>query len=522
MKRARPFPDGPPLFDDADASTSRRSLKNHARSLSRLLNAPGLPKTARKDKARLLRKLQARLTEKSQQAREQRYAERYKAVRFFERQKAARRLRRAERDAAAGAAGAAAEVQRCRDDLAYVTWFPRHLRYVALFASKVGSADPKLAARRAALRAWALANAAARAYLLQPPGAAAAAGAGDTDSEEDEGAEGEGDSEDQGGKGGGGGAETAGKAWVRSPASRQRAAPAFTAAATFAAAPAPPAAAAAFRLPPRPAPPPPRSHPRGAGGAPADGEDVDELADGAFAAGADGEDVRALLGGDAFFSGPLPAGASALPVFVEEEPHGGAGAGGGDAPWVGGAWRSGGGALGRRLVAGAPHAAARYEREHMHAPRYKDVAAIRGESAAGTERPPPPLQQQQQQRGAPDASDRKRRRVERAMAHSNRAADGGGAAARFTEYSFGTSADPYARLKSAERLVRAAKKDAAAGGGGGSTRGAPPSRGAPRANPAPIPPPPVRPAAALAAGGMPPGPTRKDKKRSVLLRFDEE
>jgi hypothetical protein len=570
MRRSRPFPEGAPLFDAPD-DAPRRSLKHHARSLSRLLNTQGLPQTARKDKARLLRKLQARLSEKSLQAREQRYAERYKAVRFFERQKAARRLRRAEKEAAAGAPGAAEEAQRCREDLAYATWFPRHLRYVALFAAKRSSADPKLAARRAALRVWALANAAAGAYLLQPPGAEAAGG--DTDSEEgEEGVEGEGEGGEEE-EGGAEGAEQKGAEEAPEPAPKRRA----TAAAAAAADPAPAAAAAAaaddFRLPARPAPPPARLRPGGPGAAAAAGDEVDELADGALPAGAGDGGVHAPLSGDTFFSS-VPLGAHALPVFVEEARADGGGRGG-DAPWEGGAWRSGGGDFGRRAVSGAPHAAARYEREHMHAPRYKDVAARRGEGAAGGARPPPPpaaaaaaggpprpqqwqQQQQQQQRrrerepppppaAAPDfsgLSDRKRRRAERALEHASRAA--GGEARRFTESSFGTSADPFARLKSEDRLARAARKEAGAGGGGGggeagarwggasraggggSGQGGAAARGAPGARAGPAPPAPRTPRAEAPAPAPPPaaagsahGIARKDKKKSVLLRFEE-
>ena len=529
MQRARP--DAPPLFDASD-DAPRSSVKNRARSIARLLrHASSLPKPALKGQRRALRKLQARVTEKSLQARERRYAERYKAVRFFERQKAARRLRRAE------GGGDAEAVRRCREDLAYVTWFPRHLRYVALFATKRSSADPRLVTRRDALRAWALANAAAGTHLLQPPSAASEAAGGDTDSEEGEEEEEEeekegveeeeteeekedGEKEEEGTQGKTAGGKERGK-------KRRRLADTAAAAAADPA----PAAATAFRLPARPAPPaPPRSR---LGAALVSGDDVDELADGALPAGATEEDVRALLGGDTFFSGPLPAGSAALPVFVEEAPEAGEGV-----PWGGGAWRSGGGALGRRPVAGAPNAAARYEREHMHAPRYRDVAALRdaaaprlGGTGAGTggwrPLPPPPPQQQQQpqrqQRPQPQApnlselSGRKRKRAERALAHASRAGDGG--MGRFTESSFGTSADPLARLKSADRLARAAKKDAGGGGGGWGGRGG--STTAARRTPQPAA---AAPMPAARAGGAPPQPAasaRKDKKRSVLLRFDE-
>lgn len=61
-KRRRPgveFKDAPALFGDQDGEQStQKSLKNRIRGLNRLLNTD-LPKAARKDKLRLLKKLQA-------------------------------------------------------------------------------------------------------------------------------------------------------------------------------------------------------------------------------------------------------------------------------------------------------------------------------------------------------------------------------------------------------------------------------------------------------------------------------
>ena len=57
-KRRRPgveFKDAPALFGEDDQSTAK-SLKNRIRGLNRLLNTD-IPKAARKDKLRLLKKL---------------------------------------------------------------------------------------------------------------------------------------------------------------------------------------------------------------------------------------------------------------------------------------------------------------------------------------------------------------------------------------------------------------------------------------------------------------------------------
>jgi hypothetical protein len=51
------FKDAPALFDEGAHKATQKSLKNRIRGLQRLLNTD-LPKAARKDKARLLKKLQ--------------------------------------------------------------------------------------------------------------------------------------------------------------------------------------------------------------------------------------------------------------------------------------------------------------------------------------------------------------------------------------------------------------------------------------------------------------------------------
>jgi hypothetical protein len=196
--------------DGEEVGSGHHSLRHRIRGLERLLARPGLAVQAHKDKSRLLRKLRQQQGEKRQQAREARYAERYKAVRFYEQRKAERRLKAARKAAqeAGGEAGAgAARAASCEEDVAYVKWFPRHLRYVALYADPAKSADNKLLARRAALRAWALANAAAGTYLLSPPGDAPSDGAVDDEPEtedEVEAAAGRAGKEGGGGRAGGG------------------------------------------------------------------------------------------------------------------------------------------------------------------------------------------------------------------------------------------------------------------------------------------------------------------------------
>ena len=471
-KRARPFADAPPLFDEDDKREGSRSLKNRIRGFERLLRKPGLPAAAVKDKTRLLRKLRAELESKNketrQRAREARYAERYKAVRFFERRKAARARARADRArVAALAAGnasaaeaAAAAVRAAEEDAAYVEWFPRHLRYVSLYADASASADASLAARRDALRAWARANAAARTYLPAPPGARAdAAGAhldggdggsdaesahdsdaggsvdeesdSDSDSSDDDGVNHGGDSEDH---------EEAAAEDARAPRRARTQPPAR--------APPPVAAATAIALPARPAPPAPKPR-RGTAAAiaAADEDEVDEIA-------APPPSSTPAGNVDFFFADAVRDGPSfsALPTFREEADEGGGYGGGGATahPWE---------------PRGATTAAARFEREALRAPRYRatDVTRARSDAAftmnqnarGGTHAAAPARSAAPEPPAADTAFDhlsaRKRKRAERAAEFAANAAKGPG---RFTEAAWGTDADPGARLKSVFKIAK--------------------------------------------------------------------
>ena len=114
-----------------------------------------------------------------------------------------------------------------------------------------------------------------------------------------------------------------------------------------------------------------------------------------------------------------------------------------------------------RTVMGSQTAAARYEREHMGAKRYRDTAGARGGAAAAHDA------STSAGRAAVDLSHlegRKLRRAERAIAYGAggaRAATGVGAAlgalppgaSRYREAYFGTAADPGAVLRSRPRVA---------------------------------------------------------------------
>jgi hypothetical protein len=129
-------------------ATQGKSLKNKLRSLQRLLNReknPGLPRPAVHGKVRLLRKLEAAAKVHNIESKEKRYSELYHHVKFFERRKAERRLKKAQKkleDLRKGGEGdmesksanidkeevklllqqCEEEVKECEDNVLYVKW----------------------------------------------------------------------------------------------------------------------------------------------------------------------------------------------------------------------------------------------------------------------------------------------------------------------------------------------------------------------------------------------------------------
>jgi len=184
------------------------SLKNKLRSLQRLLNReknPGLPRPAAHGKVRLLRKLEAAAKVQDIESKEKRYSELYHHVKFFERRKAERRLKKAQKkladlqnkdkkedisnDENTLLDEYIREVKRCEDDVVYVKWFPKHIKYVSLYPSRITSKDEQLDIRRAALRRWTLINAEANLFIPTPPSQDGTVNFGEDDEEEKRGDE---------------------------------------------------------------------------------------------------------------------------------------------------------------------------------------------------------------------------------------------------------------------------------------------------------------------------------------------
>jgi hypothetical protein len=193
-------------------ATQGESLKNKLRSLQRLLNReknPGLPRPAVHGKVRLLRKLEAAAKVHNIESKEKRYSELYHHVKFFERRKAERRLKKAQKkleDLRKGGEGdmesksanidkeevklllqqCEEEVKECEDNVLYVKWFPKHIKYVALYPSRSTSKDEQLEIRRAALRRWTLINAEAKMFVPTPPEQDGHVDFGENDNDDDD------------------------------------------------------------------------------------------------------------------------------------------------------------------------------------------------------------------------------------------------------------------------------------------------------------------------------------------------
>lgn len=247
-----------------------------------------------------------------------------------------------------------------------------------------------------------------------------------------------------------------------------------------------------------------RPAPASATGVRAAGDRADDEAAGDDSAPATGEGA-----GDAFFATALGDAAapdaaadpasSSLPVFREERWTDA------DVEWKRSneAVAEAGGGGGPRHFFGPRTSAARFEREHLGAGRYRGSDRAAPPQAAGGRGYAAPAPRGADSSGPPAAaaaaaaadlshlSGRNLRRAQRAAAFSGKQAGGGSAGGsgaadaallqpwhgngrRYTESFFGTERDPGARLRSSDLLAKANRQQAKGGGGGGGY--APPPR----------------------------------------------
>ncbi|BDA48056.1 probable rRNA-processing protein EFG1 at N-terminal half [Coccomyxa sp. Obi] len=137
------------------------SLKNQIRGIERLLRKEGLDARVRKKEEAKLQELKLAIEEHKRAEKERIYAVRYHKIRFFERIKLERAIKRAEKQIAEaskkgdGAPTALMEHLAClQDDLQYVMHFPKGEKYVSILRNAEDpAAQAALMAERERLRA---------------------------------------------------------------------------------------------------------------------------------------------------------------------------------------------------------------------------------------------------------------------------------------------------------------------------------------------------------------------------------
>lgn len=140
-------------------------LKKQIRSLTRLLNKPGLPEDVKQAKQAELDALQGQMPAAQKEVKVQKLTRRYKAVMFVERQKVVRKINQLKRKLAAvhgveadeeddqteEEAKLRAEMDVWEGHLDYIDNYPRGYKYVALFPSEGGD-KPETEKQRDAIR----------------------------------------------------------------------------------------------------------------------------------------------------------------------------------------------------------------------------------------------------------------------------------------------------------------------------------------------------------------------------------
>ncbi|KAK5703899.1 hypothetical protein LTR97_002912 [Elasticomyces elasticus] len=113
-------------------------LKANIRSLRRLLSNPvdKLPATVRVEKERALRTAESELAETEKAKSRSEVIGKWHKVRFFERQKAGKRVRRLRKEVKSGEE-VGEKLREAEVDVAYAVYFPLEREYVPLFARKL-------------------------------------------------------------------------------------------------------------------------------------------------------------------------------------------------------------------------------------------------------------------------------------------------------------------------------------------------------------------------------------------------
>ncbi|KAF6170320.1 hypothetical protein GIB67_043010 [Kingdonia uniflora] len=130
------------------------SLKNHIRSTERMLLRKNLPPEVKEAQEKKLEELKEQQDTQTRLALERKLFLRDRKIKFFERRKVERRIRRAEKQQRTSSddtqeANIADQLSKLKKDLEYVRFFPKTEKYVPLF---VGGDDADVVDRRNKLR----------------------------------------------------------------------------------------------------------------------------------------------------------------------------------------------------------------------------------------------------------------------------------------------------------------------------------------------------------------------------------
>ncbi|CAN6441151.1 unnamed protein product [Victoria cruziana] len=135
------------------------SLKNQIRSVERILLRKDLPIEVKSAQEKRLEELKKRQEIQNRSAVERKLSLRYRRVKFFERRKIERRIRRLEKlqkSAAPATQGSISEqLSQLREELEYVRFFPKTEKYVSLF---MGGDNPEIVEKRNGMRKLIKAN----------------------------------------------------------------------------------------------------------------------------------------------------------------------------------------------------------------------------------------------------------------------------------------------------------------------------------------------------------------------------
>ncbi|KAI9138857.1 hypothetical protein BKA69DRAFT_712898 [Paraphysoderma sedebokerense] len=149
--KARPTRDN----DSNPLVMSRSQLKHKIRGIERLLKnkASEIHATVRLDNERKLAALKFQLEQSTFNEKERKYAIMYRKVKFFERQKVTRKLKKVKKELESNPENEElkAELKDLELDLCYVTHYPKSEKYISLFPTTTVT-DPAVIAKQAEIR----------------------------------------------------------------------------------------------------------------------------------------------------------------------------------------------------------------------------------------------------------------------------------------------------------------------------------------------------------------------------------